>query len=153
MNQMNMQCSLIQELMVYEIRRCHNAIETSKDIYCAKEEGTVDYSTKTKWFKKSHLGCKNLNDQAKSSRPKTMDSEAVSQVIHANQVSSSQRVLCKLSISQSSVVSYLHDLSTSIHSCQIVSQVIEILQNLWLTLVLLVQILHYNLLYKTAKIK
>ena len=42
--QMNIQCSLIQELMVYEFKLGHDAMETTKKICCVKGEGTVDYS-------------------------------------------------------------------------------------------------------------
>ena len=42
--QMNVQCSLIQELMLYELKRGHNAIEANKNICCAKGENTVIHS-------------------------------------------------------------------------------------------------------------
>ena len=54
----------------------YNATEVTKNICCVKgEEGLVDHNTKTRWFKKFLLSCKNLDDQARSARPKTMDSE------------------------------------------------------------------------------
>ena len=47
--------------------------------------------TGIRWFKKFRLGCKNLNDLEKSSRPKSVDSEVFSSVIEANPTSSSRR--------------------------------------------------------------
>ena len=52
----------------------HNAAETTKNICCAKGEGTVDHSTVTRFC----WGfCKNLNDQLMSDRAKTINSEVV----------------------------------------------------------------------------
>ena len=48
--------------MIYEFGLGRNAMETTKNIWCAKDEGTVDHSTVTRWFKKFHSGCKNLNN-------------------------------------------------------------------------------------------
>ena len=73
--QTNMQCSLIQEFMLYIFELGHSTTKATKNICRAKCEGAVDHSTVTRWFKKFCLGCKNLNDQARSSRPKTMDSK------------------------------------------------------------------------------
>ena len=42
---------------------------------CPKGEGIVDHSIVTRWFKKFHLNCKNLDDQAKLGRSKTVDYE------------------------------------------------------------------------------
>ena len=47
-SQMNVQFSLIQELMVYELKLDHNAAETTKTICYAKGEGAVDHSTVTR---------------------------------------------------------------------------------------------------------
>ena len=52
--------------------------------WTVKDEGTVDHSTVTRWFKKFYLGCKNYDDQGRSGRIKTMDSEALPQAIEAN---------------------------------------------------------------------
>ena len=50
-------------------------------------EGAIDLSMVTRWFKKFCLGCKNLEDQARLSKPKTMDYKAVFQSIEVNPVS------------------------------------------------------------------
>ena len=98
--QMNMQCRLIQELMLNEFKLVHNAAEATKNICCVKGEGTVDYNTVTRWFKKFCLGYKNCNDQVRLGRPKTMDSEDLLQAIEANLVSSTWSVSGKFRISQ-----------------------------------------------------
>ena len=72
-------------------------MEATKDIYGAKCESTLDHNT---WyFKKFYSEYKNLDDQAKLGRPKTMDSGAMLQAIEVNLSFSTQRVLSKLSIS------------------------------------------------------
>ena len=83
-----------------------NAEEATKNICCAKVENTVDYSTVTKWFKKFCLGCKNLDNQARSGRPKNINSKVMLQAIKVNKVNNTQRVSGRPSISQSN---YLHN--------------------------------------------
>ena len=81
-----------------------------------------DITYKYKWSQYSNqmvqeilLGLeKNLNNQTRSGRPKTMDFKAIPQGIEENLVIITQRVPGKLSISQSSVVHHFHDLSKSI---------------------------------------
>ena len=46
--QMNMQRSLIQEVMVYRFKVGYNATETTTNICCVKGEGKVDPSTVNK---------------------------------------------------------------------------------------------------------
>ena len=77
---MNMQCRLIQELMLYKFEQDHKIIEATKNIYCGKCEGTVDLSTVTKWFKAFHSAWKELNDQTWSGRPKTVESKLQRQI-------------------------------------------------------------------------
>ena len=83
---------------------------------------------KVQLLKKFGSVYKNLNDQAWSGRPKTIDFEAMFKAI--NLVSSTMRVSGELSISLSSVVCHLHNRDESIHSCEIVSHVNRVLQNL-----------------------
>ena len=47
-NQMSMQHCLIWELMLYEFKLGHNAIEAAKIIFCMKGEGSVNHSTVTR---------------------------------------------------------------------------------------------------------
>ena len=61
--------------MLHKFKLGYNATEA---IFCAKDEGIIDQSTVTRWFKKFCLGCKNINDQVRSDRPKTVDSKAES---------------------------------------------------------------------------
>ena len=98
--QINMQCSPIQKLMLYKYKLAHNATETTKNICCSK---ILDLSTITRWFNKFHSSCKNLNDQARSSRPRIIDFKAKLQAI-----------------SQSNMFYHFHELNKSIRSCRIV---------------------------------
>ena len=115
--QMNGKCRLIQKFMHYKFELGQNATEATKNICCIKDEDTVDYSTVIRWFKLFCSGSKNLDNQARSCRPKSMDFKAVLQVLVANPASSSQRVSGKLSISQSWRVCFFHDLIKSIWIC------------------------------------
>ena len=51
--------------------------KATKNKYRAQDEDIDKDNIKTRRLKKFSLGCKNLNHQAKSSRLKTMDTEAV----------------------------------------------------------------------------
>ena len=75
---MNMQCSLIMEVMLYEFELGYNASKATKNICCAKDEGAVNHNTVNKWYKKLRSDCKNLDDQARLGRPKSIDSEVLS---------------------------------------------------------------------------
>ena len=50
-------------------------MEATKYVYCAIGKGAVDHSTERRWWKNFRSGCKNLDNEVKSSKPKTMDSE------------------------------------------------------------------------------
>ena len=78
----------IWELMLYEFQLGHITVETTQNICCVKSEGKVDQSTVSRWLKKFCLRGKNFNYQARSSRPKSVDSKAMLQAIEANLVSS-----------------------------------------------------------------
>ena len=105
-------------------------MEPIKNICCVKDDGVVDYSSITRWFKKFHSGCKNLNDSARSVRLKTEFAIEVKLLSHM------QRVSGELSISLSSVVCCLHNLSKSIQGFWIVPHIAKISENFWLNLVL-----------------
>ena len=94
--QMNVQSSLIWELIFYKFELCYNSREATKNIFCAKGGGTADHRTVTGWFKKFHLGWRNVDDLARSGRRKSEDSEAVLQAIEANLVNSTQA--CHLTV-------------------------------------------------------
>ena len=62
---------MIQELNLYKFEMSHNATKSTKNINYAKIEGSVNHSTVTRGFKKIRSVCKNLKDQAMSSRSKS----------------------------------------------------------------------------------
>ena len=70
--QINIQHSLIQEVMIYVFEHCQNAMEEIKNIYCAQGEGIVNHCCLTSRLKKFFLGYKKLLNQQRSDRPKTM---------------------------------------------------------------------------------
>ena len=123
--QMNVKSRVIQELLLYMFQLGHNAAEATKTFSYAKE-GTVDHSIVTRWFKKFRLGRKNLDNQTRPGRPKTVDSKTVLKVKEANPASGDRRVSGERDISQSRVV---QDLRKSIWSCRIVPYVTKTLKN------------------------
>ena len=74
-------------------------VSAIKNVCWAKGEGAVAPSTVNRWFKKFHSGCKNLDDQARSDRPKSEDSEVVLQAMEVDPVRSIFRVSGELGIS------------------------------------------------------
>ena len=77
----------------------HNVTEANKNIYCPKDEDTIDHSTVTRWFKTFLSGFKNLGHLARSGGPKSIDSEVVLKAIKANSTSSIRRVSGELAYS------------------------------------------------------
>ena len=59
---MNIQHSLIQELILNEVELSDNTAEANKNISYAKCEGAVDSSTITRGVKKFHTGAKNFDN-------------------------------------------------------------------------------------------
>ena len=74
--------------MLYECELSHYFAEVTKNICCAKSEGTDDHSSATRRFKKFCSGGKKLNNQAKIDRPKSKNSKTLLNAIDANLVSS-----------------------------------------------------------------
>ena len=70
----------------------------TKNICCTKSESTVNHSSVTSEFKKFHLNCKKLHNQARLDKSKTVDSKAVLHAIVANSVSNTCRVSGESSI-------------------------------------------------------
>ena len=121
-------------------------MKTTKSICCAKGEGTVDHSTVTRGLKIRDIRTSTIS----SGRIKIRDSETIFQVIEANLVSSIQRVSDKFSISHSSMVCDLHNLSKSIRNCWIMPYFTKILQNIWLSQVLCNFDCHHHLVVLPA---
>ena len=90
----------VQRNLVYGFELGHYAAEAAQNI-CVKGEGRVDHSTVTRLFKEFHLGCKDLDDKARSDRPKREGSEIGLQTIEANQESRTGSVSGELGILKS----------------------------------------------------
>ena len=93
--QVTVQYSLIGNL-------CFMSSKWAKNICFTKGEDTVDHNTVTRWLKKFGSDYRNLNNQARSGRAKTVDSETPS--YRGQSKSRIQRVSGKLDDSQSSMV-------------------------------------------------
>ena len=116
--QMNLQSNLIRELILYEFELTHITVGSTKKHLPSE-------------VRKRSCG-KDLDDQARSGRTKSLNSKAMIKFIEATLVSTTKRVSGELSISQPCVVRLLHDHCECIRSCWIMPQVIKILQNFWL---------------------
>ena len=77
--------------MFYEFELGLNTKETTQNVCCEEGEGAIDHSTVTRKFKNICSGYKTLDDQAKSGRPKTVESKAMLQAIEANPMSCTWR--------------------------------------------------------------
>ena len=89
--------------------------QATKNISGAIDKSTVDHSTVTRWFKKFHVGCKKLYNQARSGWPKTVDSETMFQAKEANPESSTRRESGELTLG------YIHPAVQDV--CHFVSKV------------------------------
>ena len=117
--QTNRKRCLIQDLVLYEFDPGYNVAESIKDIRCVKGEGAIDHSTATRLLKKLHSGGKNLTEQAKWGRPKSVDSEAVPHAIEVNLASSTWRVSGEHSMSLSSVSRLLYHLNKNYEAAEL----------------------------------
>ena len=115
--EMNVQHSLIRELMHYEFELSWNAVEATKKHYTKK---SLDHSTVSRLFKKSSIDCKNLDDKARSCRLMTVNSTTIVIAIEPGRPSCTRRVSEKLGFSQYIVVWHLHCLGKSTKRCSIV---------------------------------
>ena len=79
--QLNIQHSLIRELLAWEFQLSHIAGKATQN------KSVVDLSNVTRLFKKFGSGCKNLVDMAMSGWPKIVDYEAMRQAIEVNLMS------------------------------------------------------------------
>ena len=70
--QMNVQRSLIREVMLYKFELGHKTAKATQNICCAKGEGAV-----TGWFKKFRLKYKKVDDRARSLKPISEHSDPV----------------------------------------------------------------------------
>ena len=82
----NVLCSLIWQFMLYEFELVHNDVEPIKTICWVKGKGTVDHSTVTRWFKKFCSDYKNLNNQERSGRLKSMALDTLFQAREARRL-------------------------------------------------------------------
>ena len=107
-----------------------SAVEATKNIWM-KSECAVDHMTVTRWFKKFCSGYKNLNDQGRSGRPKTMNSESCAPSLKGK--SSKENIRWA---SYSLWFPPLYNLSKKYLELLNITKIliIKLLQNFWLTL-------------------
>ena len=89
--------------MPFDFDPGHKAAEATTKFCCTKSEDAVHLNIKC--FKKLYSACKDIDYQAKTNRPKSVDCEAV---LRGVERSSTRRVSGSIKISRSSVVHHLH---------------------------------------------
>ena len=91
--QMNMQRNLIWELTLYGFELGYNSAEATKNTCCTKGEGAVDRSRVMRRFEKFRSEvCKDLDDEIRPRKSKSVHSEALLKAIETNLVSCVLRV-------------------------------------------------------------
>ena len=86
---MNVQCSLIS--VIYALNWAITLQKKPKIFCCEKSEDIFNHSHVTRQFRKFHSHYKNLYDQQRSSRPKTVHSQATIKAIEVRLVITIQR--------------------------------------------------------------
>ena len=85
--------------MLYESELCHNDAEATKK-YLLSERWSRSWSEyNTQLVQEISLGCKNVDDQAKSVRPKIVDAGVVLPAIEPNPASSTRGISWEIHIS------------------------------------------------------
>ena len=120
--QMNVQRNLSREIMFHEFKLRDNTAKVVKNISYGKFERRSYLQYSKQMAEETSFG---LQESWWSG--KTVDSEAMLWVIMANLAISTRRV--------SGGLRHLHELSKSIPYCRILPHIINILQNIWLTIV------------------
>ena len=108
----------IRVLLRHYWRQHFKAIDAAKKICQVEGERTVSVCTAQKWFKRFNEGHTNLNDEPRSGRPKTVDSEALLNAVEATPSTSIRRLSAELCIPQTSVFRHLHVLGKINKSCR-----------------------------------
>ena len=122
--------SLIQKIMLYELKIGHSTAKAIRNICWAKSKSVIDHSLGTRWLKKFRYGCKDVDNQAKSARQKAVDSEALLDAIEVKPATSTRISSGELGISKSKVFRQQHP---EIPNCA--SRTTKIMQNFWFTLI------------------
>jgi len=97
-----------------------SAAAAAREICQVEGQGTVSPRTARKWFKRFNEGRTSIEDDARSGRPKAVDSDALRQAVEANPGTSTRRLSDDLGISQSSAVRHLHRIGKVLKSCRVV---------------------------------
>ena len=107
------------------------AMEATKNIFCAKDQGEVDYSTVTKELKTFRSGCKNVYDQTGQKAWIPRPFSKLSRQTH--RVAPGEYLMISVSHSPERFATFK---CNGMQNCQIVPYVTKTLQNIWQTQVL-----------------
>ena len=100
----------IRVLLKFFWKKGLSARAAAREICSVEGEGSVSNPTASAWFKKFNTGDTSIEDQPRSGRPSTLDSEVLRQAVEANPATSTRRLSGELGTSKSTIVRQLHKL-------------------------------------------
>jgi transposase len=101
----------LQVLIRYCWKRRLSTRDAAKEICDAEGEGTVHYTTVSRWYKRFDSGDLGLEDQPRSGRPSTLDNEDLRAALKDEPSSSSRESASVLGVSShQTVLNHLHQM-------------------------------------------
>jgi histone-lysine N-methyltransferase SETMAR len=101
----------LRVLIRYCWKRQLSTRDAAKEICDAEGEGTVHYTTVSRWYKRFDSGDLNLEDQPRAGRPPTLDNEDLRAALEDEPSSSSRELASALGISSHrTVLNHLHQM-------------------------------------------
>lgn len=102
--------TLIRGCLLYEYKHGTKAAVAAQKICTAFGDDVVSDRTAQKWFKKFSSGDFNLNDEARSGRPKIINNEDLQQVVEANSSTTCLELAERFNVSDETIRLHLHQL-------------------------------------------
>jgi transposase len=101
----------LRVLIRYCWKRRLSTRDAAKEICDAEGEGTVHYTTVSRWYKRFDSGDLSLEDQPRSGRPSTLDNEDLRTALEDEPSSSSRELASVLGVSShQTVLNHLHQM-------------------------------------------
>ena len=108
----------IRVLLKFFWKKGLSARAAARKICSVEGEGSVSNPTASAWFKKFNTGDTSIEDQPRSGRPPTLDSEVLRQSVEANPATSVRRLSGELGTSKSTIARQLHKLGKVNKRCR-----------------------------------
>lgn len=105
-------------LLLHYWKQNFKATDAAQKICEVEGEGSISIRAAQKWFKKFNEGDTSLDDQPRSGRPVSTDSEALRELVEANPATSTRRLSAELGTPQTTVIRHLHQLGKVNRRCR-----------------------------------